>query len=108
MSAPPPAQTLFVGAATYHENVMTPELTLTDQEQAMLDFERRGWPQPVAKEQAIAQTFGLSGPRYYQLLNALIDRREALAADPLVVKRLRRLRDNCRIERQNRGVLALR
>ena len=99
---------LFVGPLTYPENVEIQKLPLTDQERAMLDFERRGWPQPMAKEQAIAQTFGLAGPRYYQLLNALIDRQEALAADPLVVKRLRRLRDNYRVDRQSRKLLALR
>nr|MBA2477365.1 DUF3263 domain-containing protein [Sporichthyaceae bacterium] len=30
--------------------------------------------------------------RYYQVLNALIDRPEALAYDPMLIKRLRRLR----------------
>jgi len=73
---------------------------LTDQERAMLDFERRPWVMPLAKEQAIAVTFGLAGPRYYQLLNALIDRQEAMAADPLVVKRLRRVRGDQANQRQ--------
>ncbi|HYT11052.1 MAG TPA: DUF3263 domain-containing protein, partial [Mycobacteriales bacterium] len=45
-----------------------------------------------AKEQAISDQLGLSATRYYQVLNALIDRPEALAADPMLVKRLRRLR----------------
>lgn len=62
----------------------------------MLEFERRGWVMPLAKDQAIAETFGLSGPRYYQLLNALIDRQAAMAADPLTVKRLRRVRSRYR------------
>jgi hypothetical protein len=34
----------------------------------------------------------MSSTRYYQVLNALIDRPEALEADPLLVRRLRRLR----------------
>ena len=34
----------------------------------------------------------MSATRYYQVLNALIDKPEALAADPLLIKRLRRLR----------------
>jgi len=65
---------------------------LSDLEKGVLDFERQWWRLPMAKEHAIAETFGLSGPQYYQILNSLIDRQEALAADPLLVKRLRRLR----------------
>ncbi|MDR2929405.1 MAG: DUF3263 domain-containing protein [Propionibacteriaceae bacterium] len=72
---------------------------LTDQEISVLDFERQWWKLPMAKEQAIRETFGLSGPQYYQILNALIDRREALAADPLLVKRLRRMRSQRREQR---------
>jgi hypothetical protein len=44
------------------------------------------------QEQAIRDQFGMSATRYYQVLNALIDRPESLAFDPLLVKRLRRLR----------------
>ena len=36
--------------------------------------------------------FQMSATRYYQILNGLIDKPEALAQDPLLVKRLRRLR----------------
>ena len=49
------------------------------------------WKYAGAKEQAIRAQFGMSATRYYQVLNALIDRPEALAFDPLLVKRLRRL-----------------
>lgn len=66
---------------------------LTDDETAILDFERHWWKYPGAKEQAIRDTFGHSSTRHYQLLNALIDRPEALAHDALLVRRLRRLRD---------------
>ena len=65
---------------------------LSEMELGVLEFERGGWDLPLAKEQAIRETFGISGPQYYQILNALIDRREALEADPLLVKRLRRMR----------------
>ncbi|MDR0848703.1 MAG: DUF3263 domain-containing protein [Propionibacteriaceae bacterium] len=68
-------------------------MSLSEQEKAILGFERRRWRMPVEKEHAIAATFGLSGPRYYQLLNALIDRQEAMAEDPLLISRLRRLRE---------------
>nr|WP_272941302.1 DUF3263 domain-containing protein [Kribbella flavida] len=58
----------------------------------MLGFERHWWKYAGAKEQAIRDQFQMSATRYYQVLNALIDRPEALAHDPLLVKRLRRLR----------------
>lgn len=61
-------------------------------ERAILDFEHRWWKYPGAKEQAVRDEFGISATRYYQLLNALIDRPEALAHDPLLVRRLRRQR----------------
>lgn len=69
---------------------------LTERETEILAFERRRWRYPGAKEQAIRDTFNLSATRYYQLLNALIDRPEALAAAPVLVARLRRLRDGRR------------
>ena len=55
-------------------------------------FERQWWKYAGAKEQAIRDLFDMSATRYYQVLNALIDRPEALAHDPMLVKRLRRLR----------------
>jgi hypothetical protein len=58
----------------------------------MLAFERQWWRYAGAKEAAIRERFGLSATRYYQVLNALVDRPEALAADPLLVRRLRRMR----------------
>jgi hypothetical protein len=58
----------------------------------MLDFERQWWKYAGAKEQAVRENFDMSATRYYQVLNALIDRPEALAHDPLLVRRLRRLR----------------
>lgn len=67
-----------------------PELDARERE--ILAFERRWWRQAGAKEQAIRDTFGLSPTRYYQLLNRLLDRPEALAYDPVLVARLRRLR----------------
>ncbi|WDF33832.1 DUF3263 domain-containing protein [Arthrobacter agilis] len=67
-------------------------LTLTDREQRMLALEREWWKYSGAKEQAIRDLFTLSATHYYQLLNALIDTEAALAHDPMLVKRLRRLR----------------
>ncbi|MEH0841279.1 DUF3263 domain-containing protein [Micromonospora sp. CPCC 205711] len=67
---------------------------LTEREQLILAFEQQWWKHAGAKEQAIRDTFGLSATRYYQLLNALLDRPAALAAEPLLVGRLRRLRSS--------------
>ncbi|WP_161926097.1 DUF3263 domain-containing protein [Gordonia crocea] len=65
---------------------------LSRREHDILSFERQWWKYAGAKEDAIKELFGLSATRYYQILNALVDRPEALAADPMLVKRLRRLR----------------
>jgi hypothetical protein len=65
---------------------------LSDLEGKILDFERNWWRYAGAKESAIKELFDLSPPRYYQLLNDLIDREDALLASPMLVKRLRRLR----------------
>ena len=70
----------------------TPE-SLSDLELRMLEFERTWWRHAGVKESAIKELFNLSSPAYYQALNNLIDREDALAAQPLLVKRLRRLRD---------------
>jgi len=66
---------------------------LTEQEMRLLAFERRGWRTPAVKEQAISELLGFTAARYYQLLNGLIDRPEALEFDPALVKRLRAQRD---------------
>ena len=65
---------------------------LSERDQAILGFERQWWKYAGAKEQAIRDQFQMSATRYYQLLNNLIDQPAALAHDPLLVKRLRRLR----------------
>jgi hypothetical protein len=65
---------------------------LSTRDAAMLDFERQWWKYAGAKEQAVRDKFDMSSTRYYQVLNALIDRPESLAFDPLLVRRLRRLR----------------
>lgn len=83
-------------ATTVPPSVDTPEAGggLSPRDLDILAFERHWWRQAGAKEQAVRERFGVSGTRYYQLLNSLLDRPEALAADPMVVKRLRRLRES--------------
>jgi len=65
---------------------------LSDRDGEILEFERHWWKYAGAKETAVREKFDMSSTRYYQVLNALIDRPEALEADPLLVRRLRRLR----------------
>jgi hypothetical protein len=65
---------------------------LTDRDRQIIDFERQWWKYAGAKEQAIRDLFDMSATRYYQLLNRLIDSPEALEHDPMLVKRLRRMR----------------
>ncbi|SIQ20223.1 DUF3263 domain-containing protein [Micromonospora avicenniae] len=67
---------------------------LTERELAVLAFEQQWWRHAGAKEQAIRDTFGVSATRYYQLLNGLLDNPAALAAEPVLIGRLRRLRSS--------------
>jgi Protein of unknown function (DUF3263) len=66
---------------------------LSDLEVRILDFERQWWKYAGVKDAAIKELFNLSAKQYYELLNNLIDRPDALAVSPLLIKRLRRLRE---------------
>jgi hypothetical protein len=72
----------------------------------ILDFERGWWRFAGAKEQAIRDRFDLSTTRYYELLNALLDDEDALAYDPMLVRRLRRMRAARQRERAARRATA--
>ena len=65
---------------------------LSERDQRILEFERHWWKFAGAKEQAIREQFDMSATRYYQILNTLIDQPEALSFDPMLVKRLQRMR----------------
>lgn len=71
-------------------------MALTDRDRAILDFERTWWTEPGPKDAAIRERFELSGTRYYQLLTELLDDPAALEYDPLLVRRLRRMRERRR------------
>lgn len=71
-------------------------MALTDRDRAILDFERSWWTETGPKDTAIRERFELSGTRYYQLLTELIDDQDALDYDPLVIRRLRRVRERRR------------
>src|SRR5215216_5537545 len=79
-------------AATHLSGQPGEQPGLSDRDCEILDFERQWWKYAGAKETAVREQFDMSATRYYQVLNALIDRPEALEADPLLVRRLRRLR----------------
>jgi Protein of unknown function (DUF3263) len=76
------------------------EIAVLDQrERDLLDFEREAWKLRMSKERAIRERFGFSAARYHQLLNRAIDRPEAILYDPMLVRRLRRIRDARRRKR---------
>jgi hypothetical protein len=65
---------------------------LTQRDLDILDFERTWWKHAGVKEQAIKERFEMSATRYYQILNELLERPAAMEYDPILVKRLKRLR----------------
>ncbi len=75
---------------------------LSETEARILAFERQWWKYAGAKETAIRELFDMSATRYYQVLNQLLDSEAALAADPMLVKRLRRMRSTRQRERSTR------
>ena len=75
---------------------VTERSALSERDQQMLAFERQWWRYAGAKEQAVKDLFGMSSTRYYQVLNVLIDSPASLAHDPMLVKRLRRMRSTRR------------
>ena len=79
---------------------------LSDRDAGILDFESRWGAHGGAKEEAIRTELGLAPARYYQLLGRLIDTEAALAHAPMLVARLRRIRDDRRSARESRGVRA--
>lgn len=75
------------------------DASLTPLELAILELERQWWKYPGAKDTAVREKFDMTPTRYYQVLNSLIDRPEALVVDPQLVRRLVRLRDERRRQR---------
>lgn len=66
---------------------------LNDHDKAIIDFAARWWKYAGAQEQAIRDDFEISGTRFWQLLNGLLDDPIALQYDPVTINRYRRLRD---------------
>lgn len=65
---------------------------MTDEDQALLEFAGRRWNHRGAQADAVRAEFGLTVTRFWQRVNRLLDREDALAYDPVTVNRLRRLR----------------
>jgi uncharacterized protein DUF3263 len=65
---------------------------LSQMDAEILDFERSWWKHAGVKEQAIRERFDMSATRYYQVLNELLEKPAAADHDPILVKRLKRLR----------------
>jgi hypothetical protein len=80
--------------------------SLDPRDRAILDFERTWWREPGPKGRLIRERLGISAARYHQLLNRIIDRPDALTYDPMLVRRLRRMRD-ARRRRRVAGQLGL-
>jgi len=64
---------------------------LSEEDRAILDFERVSWREPGPKDQAIEWCLGLTAEAYYGLLLDLVGTPGALAYDPLTTKRVLRL-----------------
>ncbi|NLJ53023.1 MAG: DUF3263 domain-containing protein [Intrasporangiaceae bacterium] len=99
MPATPPKDHVVENASQQVAFVST---ELSERDLEILQFERQWWKYAGAKEAAIKDLFDMSATRYYQVLNALIDNEAALAADPMLIKRLRRLRSKRQRTRQAR------
>ena len=81
-----------------------PLSSLDQRSREVLDFEREAWKLTVTKERAIRERFGFSPSRYHQLLHRIIDQPEALIYDPMLVRRLRRVREVRRRARTASGL----
>ncbi|MFS0868026.1 DUF3263 domain-containing protein [Microbacterium sp. 179-B 1A2 NHS] len=81
-------------------------MPLSDRDRALLDFESRWNAHSGAKEEAVRSELELTPARYYQLLGRLVDTADAVAYDPVLVHRLRRLRDEQERARRGRAQVA--
>lgn len=73
---------------------------LADRDREILDFEARWVRHDARKEEAVRTELHITPARYYQLLGRLLESPDALAYDPVLIHRLRRLRD---VRRERRG-----
>lgn len=79
-------------------------MPLTDRERAILELERTWWTLDTPKDALVQERLGCTAETFYVELNALLDSADALAHDPLLVRRLRRLRDRRRRDRMEAAI----
>jgi hypothetical protein len=61
---------------------------LSEGDRAILAFEEANWVHTGRKQNDIRKQFGISTPRYYQLLGELVQKPDAVKAFPQVTKRM--------------------
>lgn len=77
-------------------------VSLTEHERALLDFERHWWRCGATRADAAQRRFGLDAAEHRRTIAALIDSPAALEHDPVLVRRLRRMRATHRAGRSER------
>ncbi len=70
------------------------ESQLSELEAQVLEFERRWYTYGGPKDHAIREKFDMTATAYFQVLNSLLDNAAAYQRDPILIKRLRRIRDS--------------
>ena len=73
-----------------------PHQELSQRDRAILDFEQSWWESATPRDQAVREQFQLTESEYAEVLNQLVASEAALLAEPLLIRRLRRLRDRRR------------
>ena len=79
---------------------------LTEREKDILEFEQSWWSLSIPREQAVRDRFELTETEYVEVLEMLIATEAALEAEPLLVRRLRRMKDRRRQEHVARRTAA--
>ena len=74
----------------------SPRQELNQRDRDILEFEQSWWESEIPMDQGVRERFQLTEAEYVAALDELIASDEALAAEPLLVRRLRRLRDRRR------------
>ena len=64
---------------------------LTEEDRAILDFERASWREPGPKDLTIEMVLGLSSRVYYERLREIVSSPAGSSYDPLTAKRVLRI-----------------
>lgn len=85
---------------------MTASRPLTVREHTAIRLAARRYKYEGARETDVLHELGMTATRFWQYVNALIDRPEAVAAYPVDVRRLVRLREQRKAQRSPRRIPA--